>query len=149
MHLIFLGKFIKTQQYYLKRTKAKNTGKFKVGIRIMSNQNKPILTENQVKFIIDNFIHSRKKRNQEKPTEEECMNLIRWAEATLVNYAYLNFVMTGALNIDMIEGTPVFENPNFVPPQEIMSNKELLKNKKFLSEGTEILKEMTKHLRET
>ena len=111
------------------------------------NNDKEILSQQEIKFLIGKLISYRKKQNKPEPSEEECINLIKWATESVIGYTLLDLIFKNYLEIDVLDGEPVFSNPNYIPQKECMDEKEKFDNRKLLNEGLEIIKDMTKNIK--
>jgi len=113
----------------------------------MSEENKkPIITEQEAQFLVNKLVESRKKHKKPLPTVEECSQLLDWAAMSLTGYTLLDLIFKNYIDVDIAEnGEPLFSNPNYVPAQECMDEKEKFDNRKLLNDGAEILKDMLKN----
>lgn len=71
---------------------------------------------------IVSLIHSCSiARNGEAVSDEDAINLISWAENTILSYRMLTLVLEGRVNIDWKNGEPYFRT-NLAEPHEQFSS---------------------------
>lgn len=65
----------------------------------MSENQSPLLSDEQVERILESFITARIRRGQEA-TEQECQDLVAWVCLAIVHYDSLQMLFNGALEIE-------------------------------------------------
>jgi len=69
---------------------------------------KPVLTEEEMQLIADNFVRTRLARTGKKPSVKDVTKVLQWAEETVIAASILEGVLLHELLIDWSWGEPIF-----------------------------------------
>lgn len=72
---------------------------------LLDNDDSKLVTGNEVETLILSLASAR---GEEGFTEEECVAIVRWAEAARLDSIMLDFVLNGTVQINWVDDQPMF-----------------------------------------
>ena len=70
--------------------------------KMIVEQENPFLSDSDIERILTSFIRSRQRQNREV-TEEECQNILKWFNLSIINYETFQMLLKGKIEIEAFE----------------------------------------------